>query len=99
MTMYIRLKRHNETAFLWASPTDTFAQVKIRAAEINNKEPSCIMLLASDKKKELVDMSTLSDCEIKNDDVVYMIFAKENGGGWEELQVESLQPFGSGGDV
>lgn len=96
MTMYIRLKRQNETAFLWASPTDTFAQLKARAADIYNKEPSCIMLIANDKKKELVDLATLSDQEIKNDDVVYMVFIKENGSGWEDLQVDSLLPFGPG---
>jgi hypothetical protein len=36
----------------------------------------------------------VSDQEIKNDDVLYFIFAKENGGGWEELQVETLARFG-----
>jgi hypothetical protein len=33
-------------------------------------------------------MATVSDQEIHNDDVVYMVFAKETGGGWEELQVD-----------
>ena len=95
--MYIRLKRRNETIFLWASPSDTFTQLKVRIADIHNMEASCIMLLASDKKRELVDLSTLSDMEIKNDDVVYMVFIKESGGGWEELQVDNLQPFGNNG--
>lgn len=93
MTLYIRLKRQNETLFLWASPSDTFAQIKSRVAEIHNKEPSCIMLLANDKKKELVDLATLSDQEIKNDDVIYMIFIKENGSGWEEVHVEEFNNY------
>ena len=46
------------------------------------------------QKKELVDLATISDQEIKNDEVIYMVFAKENGGGWEDLQVEALLPFG-----
>ena len=96
MTMYIRLKRRNETIFLWVSPSDTFSQLKARVADIHSMEASCIMLLANDKKRELVDLSTLSDQEIKNDDVVYMVFTKENGSGWEELHVDVLQPFGSG---
>ena len=45
------------------------------------------------QKKELVDLATISDQEIKNDEVIYMIFAKE-GGGWEDLQIEALLPFG-----
>lgn len=38
-------------------------------------------------------MATVSDQEVKNDDVLYFIFAKESGG-WEELQVDSLTRFG-----
>jgi hypothetical protein len=48
----------------------------------------------SSQKKELVDLATISDQEIKNDEVIYMVFAKENGGGWEDVQVEALLPFG-----
>ena len=47
----------------------------------------------SSQKKELVDQATISDQEIKNDEIIYMIFAKE-GGGWEDLQLEALLPFG-----
>ena len=36
----------------------------------------------------------MSDQEIKNDDVIYMVFAKETGAGWEELQVETFTPYG-----
>ena len=38
-------------------------------------------------------MATVSDQEIKNDDVLYMVFAKETGTGWEELQVDTLVAF------
>ncbi len=47
------------------------------------------------QKKELVDLASISDQEIKNDDIVYMVFAKEVGGGWEELQVDSFSTFGA----
>lgn len=46
------------------------------------------------QKKELVDLASISDQEIKNDDVVYMAFAKEVGGGFEEIQVDHLGGFG-----
>lgn len=41
-----------------------------------------------------MDLATISDQEIKTDDVVYMVFAKETGGGWEELQVDNISAFG-----
>ncbi len=46
------------------------------------------------QKRELVDLATISDQEIQNDDVVYMVFAKDSGAGWEELQADVLAPFG-----
>lgn len=46
------------------------------------------------QKKELMDLATLSDQEIQNDDIVYMVFAKENGVGWEELQADVFTTFG-----
>ena len=39
----------------------------------------------------------MSDQEIKTDDIVYMVFAKETGGGWEDLQVDEFTTFGDGG--
>jgi hypothetical protein len=42
------------------------------------------------QKRELLDLATVSDQEIKNDDVVYMVFQKETGSGWEDLQVDTL---------
>lgn len=39
----------------------------------------------------------MSDQEIKNDDILYMVFAKEVGGGWEDLQVDQLATFGEEG--
>ena len=41
----------------------------------------------------MLDLATISDQEIKNDDVLYLLFAKE-AGGWEELQVDVLAHFG-----
>ena len=38
-------------------------------------------------------MASVSDQEIHNDDIVYMVFAKETGGGWEELQVDVFASF------
>mmetsp|Transcript_25815 Transcript_25815/g.43066 ORF Transcript_25815/g.43066 Transcript_25815/m.43066 type:complete len:115 (-) Transcript_25815:124-468(-) len=95
MTMYIRLKRRSQTVFLHVEPSNTFAQIKQRIAEIfSMSDPSQIMLVADDKKKELMDLATVSDQEIKTDDVVYMVFQKESGTGWEELQADVFTMFG-----
>ncbi len=51
------------------------------------------------KKRELVDLATISDQEIQNDDVIYMLFAKEVGGGWEDLQVDVLSSFGQDAEI
>ena len=53
-----------------------------------------ILNIIYSKKKELVDMATVSDQEIKNDDIVYMVFVKETGSGFEEIAVDNLVPFG-----
>mmetsp|Transcript_4053 Transcript_4053/g.6282 ORF Transcript_4053/g.6282 Transcript_4053/m.6282 type:complete len:107 (-) Transcript_4053:145-465(-) len=94
MTMYVRLKRKNQTVFLHLDGADNFFQVKSRLGDIFGMEPEKIQLIASDKKRELLDMATVSDQEVKNDDILYFVFQKETGSGFEELQVDSLTHFG-----
>ena len=38
-------------------------------------------------------MATVSDQEVKNDDILYFLFTKEGSGGWEDIQVESFSHF------
>ena len=50
MSLYIRLKRKNQTIFLHVEQSNTFLQIKTRLAEILSiSDPNNIMLLASDK--------------------------------------------------
>ena len=49
MTMYIRLKRKNQTIFLHVEPSNTFAQIKQKISEIFSMDASHIMLFANDK--------------------------------------------------
>jgi hypothetical protein len=49
MSMYIRLKRKNQTIFLHVEPSNSFGQVKSRVGEIIGSDPTKIMLVASDK--------------------------------------------------
>ena len=46
------------------------------------------------QKRELVDLATVSDMEIKTDDIAYMCFPKEHGGGFEEPSADVLAPMG-----
>jgi len=91
--MYIRFKRRNQTVFLHVEPSQTFGMVKSRLSENFNVDVNGIMLIANDRKRELLDLATISDQEIKNDDVVYYVFQKEGGGGWEEINCEALVPM------
>lgn len=86
MSMYIRLKRKNQTVFLHVEPSSTFGQIKLRLGENFDMDADKIMLMANDKKRELVDLATVSDQEIKNDEVVFMIFSEDNG----QIAVEEL---------
>jgi uncharacterized protein YcgL (UPF0745 family) len=94
MSLYIRFKRKNQTVFLHCEPSQTFASVKARLAENFGLEPANIVLFANDKKRELLDLATISDQEIKNDDIVYMCFPRETGSGFEDPSSDTLVPLG-----
>ena len=91
--MYVRVKRRNQTVFLHVEPSQTFGMIKSRLAENFSVDAAGILLFANDKKRELLDLATISDQEIKTDDVIYMVFQKETGGGWEDIQVDTLVPL------
>jgi hypothetical protein len=59
--MYIRLKRKNQTVFLHVEQSDNFQSIKQRVAALFTMESSHICLFGSDKKKELMDLATVSD--------------------------------------
>ena len=86
MSMYIRLKRKNQSVFMHVEPSDSFSSIKDRVAELFGQESGNVMLYADDKVKELVDLATVSDQDIKNDDIVYFVLMK--GAGWEQIEVE-----------
>eukprot|EP00640_Fibrocapsa_japonica_P005285 CAMPEP_0113941342 /NCGR_PEP_ID=MMETSP1339-20121228/7281_1 /TAXON_ID=94617 /ORGANISM="Fibrocapsa japonica" /LENGTH=102 /DNA_ID=CAMNT_0000945457 /DNA_START=91 /DNA_END=399 /DNA_ORIENTATION=+ /assembly_acc=CAM_ASM_000762 len=91
MSMYVRVKRKNQTVFLHVEKSDNFAVLKQRCGEVINVNPSCIALYATpDKSKELVDMATVGDQQIENDSVIYMVTKKEGTESWEEIDVENF---------
>ena len=52
MSMYIRIKRRNQTMFLHVEPSSSFADIKKRIAQNNNMDVTNIMLVANDKVVE-----------------------------------------------
>ncbi|CAM9880626.1 unnamed protein product [Sphacelaria rigidula] len=86
MSMYIRLKRENTTVFMHCEPADNFASVKAKAGKLMGIEPGQIGLFATrDKARELVDLATIGDQEISNDQILYVV--KRQGDGYEEVNV------------
>ncbi|CBJ28147.1 conserved unknown protein [Ectocarpus siliculosus] len=86
MSMYIRLKRHNTTVFMHCEPADNFATIKAKAGKLMNIEQGQIGLFATrDKARELVDLATIGDQEIDNDQVLYVV--KRSGDGYEDVSV------------
>ncbi|CAM9204241.1 unnamed protein product, partial [Ectocarpus sp. 4 AP-2014] len=83
---YIRLKRHNTTVFMHCEPADNFATIKAKAGKLMNIEQGQIGLFATrDKARELVDLATIGDQEIDNDQVLYVV--KRSGDGYEDVSV------------
>lgn len=87
-SIHLRLKRKATTVFLHVDPSESFSSIKERLAAIVNVDAGSIQTVAEDRKRELVDMATVSDQGLRNDDVVFFVLAKETGG-WEEVHVDA----------
>ena len=61
MSMYLRVKRKNTTTMLHVEASDSFQSIKQRIATLFSVESHQVMLLGSDRKKELVELATVSD--------------------------------------
>ncbi|KAF0686948.1 Aste57867_21296 [Aphanomyces stellatus] len=92
MSVYLRVKRKNQTFFVLAEPHDTFLKVKETLASILTLSSSNqVQLWHTNKQKELLDAATVADQEIENDAVIYLCLKKENTEVWEDIQVAKLE--------
>eukprot|EP00904_Undaria_pinnatifida_P008668 jgi/Undpi1/4931/HiC_scaffold_19.g08283.m1 len=67
-------------------PADSFASVKAKAGKLMGIDQGQIGLFATrDKARELVDLATIGDQEISNDQVLFVV--KRAGDGYEEISV------------
>lgn len=74
MSMYLRLKRKNQTVFMHVEPSDSFASIKQRIAELFDEvDATGIMLLNTDKVLpfELMLLTTLVECKAINADLLW----------------------------
>ncbi len=76
--MYIRVKRTNQTIFLYVEPNETINEVRKKIASIL-KLPNAdqIRLLSAADHHPLQDDKTLQDNKIDNDNIVYWVQKKE----------------------
>ncbi|ETV94458.1 hypothetical protein H310_11787 [Aphanomyces invadans] len=92
MSLYLRVKRRNQTFFVLAEPHDTFLKVKETLASILAlTSPNQVQLWHTNKQKELLDAATVADQEIENDAIIFLCLKKENSEVWEDIQVAKLE--------
>lgn len=73
--MYIRVKRHKQTIFLYTEPTESVADLKKRIAEISGAQPARIRLLYGDAP--LDESKTVGDHKIENEKVLFLVHKKD----------------------
>mmetsp|Transcript_227 Transcript_227/g.261 ORF Transcript_227/g.261 Transcript_227/m.261 type:complete len:96 (+) Transcript_227:54-341(+) len=84
MSMYIRVKRKNQTIFLYSDPAEKVSQTKDNLAKITEVSADELGLIFNDK--QLDNDSTIGDNKIENDNVVYLVY--KDGDGWEDVDVQ-----------
>jgi len=73
--MYVRLKRKNQTVFMYCDGAETGQSLKTRLAQVIKKTPDEIQLLFNDKI--VADDKTLQEQRIDNDNIVLFRFRQE----------------------
>ena len=73
--MYVRVKRHKQTVFIYTEPTESVADLKKRIAEINGVQPARIRLLYGDVS--LDESRTVGDHKIENEKVLHLVYKKD----------------------
>uniref|UniRef100_A0A7S0PZ59 Ubiquitin-like domain-containing protein n=1 Tax=Coccolithus braarudii TaxID=221442 RepID=A0A7S0PZ59_9EUKA len=89
---YVRVKRKNQTIFIFMAPTsDTGSALKARLNAVT-KVPAIDMKLFIDKNGDVVldDNKTLADQKVENDQELYLIFRKEGSDDWELIEAADI---------
>ncbi|EGG20650.1 hypothetical protein DFA_00511 [Cavenderia fasciculata] len=90
MSLYFRVKRKEQTIFLSAENTDSIQKLKNDIAIINKLQdkPSDYVRLIHNGTV-LDDKKTVNSLNMKNDDVVYLVY-KNDDGSYEEIAASIL---------
>jgi len=97
LCQYVRVKRKNQTVFLYADPGEKIIDVKRKLAKINEKSLEDLGLLFNDTKLEN-DM-TVGDYKIENDNVIFMVYKKPDSEAYEEVDIHKTSASEDGSEV
>ncbi|KAF6261099.1 ubiquitin-like protein-like protein [Scenedesmus sp. NREL 46B-D3] len=86
MSMYIRVKRQKTTVFLQVEPTDTVLEVKQKLQALWTSMHCALCCLQAPDKLRLLK-EKLADLKVENDDVVALVYLKEDGSGFEGVKI------------
>jgi len=88
MSIYIRVKRKNQTIFLYTDASEKVADVKAKIAKINaedKKNTEHIGLIYNDN--HLDNDKTVAESKVENDNIVYLVYKKDGSNDWETVDV------------
>lgn len=90
--MHIKVLRQNQTIFIISEPSDSFGRIRSKLQKIVGVPITQIRIIGPDRKRVMEDEALLSDHNIRDDGVVYMVL--QTDGAWEDIH---LVPYGAAG--
>eukprot|EP01132_Coremiostelium_polycephalum_P002124 gene2124-2615_t len=84
MSLYFRIKRKEQTVFLSAEPSDTVQKLKNDLVNINSVSGGSDNIRLIYQNNPLDDRKTISQLNIPNDSVIFMVY-KQGDGSYEEI--------------
>jgi len=94
MAQYLRVKRRNQTIFLYCEPTDKIVGLKERLCNILSLglSTSDMRIISTDKTTQLPDESLVADAKLQNGHIIYLICRKavNSEEEWESLDFANI---------
>eukprot|EP01102_Stenamoeba_stenopodia_P007091 TRINITY_DN1981_c0_g1_i1.p1 TRINITY_DN1981_c0_g1~~TRINITY_DN1981_c0_g1_i1.p1 ORF type:complete len:140 (-),score=22.29 TRINITY_DN1981_c0_g1_i1:118-537(-) len=87
-SMYVRVKRQKQTVFLHTDPAETIADIKGKLAQILSVPAARQRILFQDKPVD--DSKTLGDLKVENDNILHLVYKKEDSDEWEAVDVQQV---------
>eukprot|EP00011_Vannellida_sp_DIVA3-517-6-12_P002489 CAMPEP_0114613678 /NCGR_PEP_ID=MMETSP0168-20121206/5257_1 /TAXON_ID=95228 ORGANISM="Vannella sp., Strain DIVA3 517/6/12" /NCGR_SAMPLE_ID=MMETSP0168 /ASSEMBLY_ACC=CAM_ASM_000044 /LENGTH=97 /DNA_ID=CAMNT_0001824693 /DNA_START=44 /DNA_END=337 /DNA_ORIENTATION=- len=84
MSMYVRVKRPEQTVFIYADHTEAVQELKAKLSSISSVAAENIRLVSADGAS-LDDDKTLADCKVDNDQVLFQVHRSQDGS-WEDVE-------------